>query len=271
MIESRSPVGLAFAAVLSSAPTLSAAPDVNSAAPSFSFSAGAQAWFATLEGTARVDAPGAPGTSVDFEDTLGIDNERSFAVPWMEAGFGPHRILVDGWARSYRGDRTLTETVVFNGRTFTVATNVSSDVDLETATAAYHHAFPLAGPPASVELGPLAGARYVAFEGEITSAAFSTRDEMRAVVPFLGARARSTILDTFEITAHAGGLAVKYGDVDASMLEASFEGAVRWPRVSLGAGYRVFLLRATAHEGASDEVDVDLRVDGLFGTAALHF
>src|SRR5512141_3505992 len=98
------------------------------AASGFEVGARGAYWFPKLTGNAQTNTTG--DTRFDFKDTLGVGDEN---VPFGEAflRLGNTTLRVGYTQLAFDGDKQLTQTVVFNGTTFSITDNVISSLDLK--------------------------------------------------------------------------------------------------------------------------------------------
>ncbi|MGA8754024.1 hypothetical protein, partial [Candidatus Deferrimicrobium sp.] len=98
------------------------------AAPGFEVGARGAYWFPKLTGSARTNMTG--DTQFDFKDTLGVKDEN---IPFGEAflRLGSTTLRVGYTQLTFDGDKQLTQTVVFNGITYSATDNVISSLDMK--------------------------------------------------------------------------------------------------------------------------------------------
>ncbi|HEY5191299.1 MAG TPA: hypothetical protein VII77_04880, partial [Candidatus Deferrimicrobium sp.] len=98
------------------------------AASGFEVGARGAYWFPKLTGSAQTNATG--DTRFDFKNTLGVKDEN---IPYGEAflRFGNTTLRVGYIQIKFDGSKQLTETVVFNGKTYSATDNVISMLDMK--------------------------------------------------------------------------------------------------------------------------------------------
>jgi len=192
-------------------------------------------WFPKLTGSAQTNATG--DTRFDFKDTLGVGDEN---VPFGEAflRLGGTTLRVGYSQLGFDGEKQLTQTVVFNGTTFSATDNVISSLDMKMLDGEVQYDFlrPDAG-IAGFHLGLLLKVKYVDGKVELSSASQGTvLKDFKAPIPMVGAAAGVGILkDMVRVDARASGIAYSGNhlyDVDAY---ASF---APLPFVRVQGGYR---------------------------------
>ena len=210
------------------------------AASGFEVGARGAYWFPELTGSAQTNATG--DTRFDFKDTLGVGDEN---VPFGEAflRLGNTTFRVGYTQLTFDGEKRLTQTVVFNGTTYSATENVISSLDMKMLDAEVQYDFlrPDVG-VAGFNLGLLLKVKYVDGKVELRSASQGTTSkDFKAPIPMVGAAAGAGFLkDMIRVDARAAGIAYSGNhlvDVDAY---ASF---VPLPFVRIQGGYRYIDLK----------------------------
>jgi outer membrane protein len=209
------------------------------AAPGFEVGARGAYWFPKLTGSAQSNAIG--DTRFDFKDTLGVKDEN---IPFGEAflRFGNTTLRVGYTQLAFDGDKELTQTVVFNGTTFSATDNVISRLDMKMLDGEVQFDFlrPDVG-VAGFNLGLLLKVKYVDGKVELRNSTTTETKDFKAPIPMLGAAAGVGFLkDMVRVDARAAGIAYSGNhlyDVDAY---ASF---APLPFVRIQGGYRYIDLK----------------------------
>jgi outer membrane protein len=232
------------------------------AAPGFEAGVRGAYWFPELSGDARTSAAG--DTRFDFKDTLGVGDEN---VPFGEAflRFGNTTIRV-GYARlNFDGNKVLTQTVVFNGQTFSATDNVISSLDLTMLDGEVQYDFlrPDVG-VAGLNIGLLLKVKYVDGEVELRNSTTTETREFKAPIPMVGAAAGVGFLnDMVRVDVRASGMTYSGNhlyDVDAY---ASF---APLPFVRIQGGYRYIDLKID-----QDDTLASFKLNGPYLGAQLSF
>jgi outer membrane protein len=204
------------------------------AAPGFEMGARGAYWFPELTGSAQTNAIG--DTRFDFKDTIGVKDEN---IPFGEAflRFGNTTLRVGYTQLTFDGAKELTQTVVFNGTTFSATDNVISSIDMKMLDGELQFDFlrPDVG-VAGFNLGLLLKVKYVDGKVELRDSATTATKDFKAPIPMVGAAAGVGFLkDMVRVDARAAGIAYSGNhlyDVDAY---ASF---APLPFVRIQGGYR---------------------------------
>ncbi len=209
------------------------------AASGFEVGARGAYWFPKLTGSAQTDATG--DTRFDFKDTLGVGDEN---LPFGEAfvRFGNTTLRV-GYAQvNFDGEKVLTQTVVFNGTTFSVDNNVISALDMKMLDGEVQFDFlrPSVG-VAGFNLGLLLKVKYVDGQVELRTGTTTQTKDFKAPIPMIGAAAGIGFLkDMVRVDARAAGIAYSGNHLYGADAYASF---APLPFVRLQGGYRYIDLK----------------------------
>jgi outer membrane protein len=210
------------------------------AASGFEVGARGAYWFPKLTGSAQTNATG--DTRFDFKDTLGVGDEN---IPFGEAflRFGNTTLRVGYTQLNFDGEKVLTQTVVFNGTTFSVDNNVISALDLKMLDGEVQYDFlrPDVG-VAGFNLGLLLKVKYVDGKVELhTASQAAIPKDFKAPIPMIGAAAGIGFLkDMVRVDARAAGIAYSGNhlyDADA------YASIAPLPFVRIQGGYRFIDLK----------------------------
>ena len=210
------------------------------AASGFEVGARGAYWFPKLTGSAQTNATG--DTRFDFKDTLGVNDKN---IPFGEAflRLGGTTIRV-GYAQfKFDGDKELTQTVVFNGKTYSVADNVISSLDMKMLDGEVQYDFlrPDVG-VAGFNIGLILKVKYVDGKVELRSVSQgATLKDFKAPIPMVGAAAGAGFLkDMVRVDARAAGIAYSGNHLYDADAHASF---APLPFVRIQGGYRYIDLK----------------------------
>lgn len=209
------------------------------AAPGFEVGARGAYWFPKLTGYAQTNATG--DTRFDFKDTLGVKDEN---IPFGEAflRLGNTTLRVGYTQIKFDGNKELTETVVFNGTTYSATDNVVSMLDMKMIDGEVQYDFlrPDVG-IAGFNIGLLLKVKYVDGKVELRDSTTTETKDFKAPIPMIGAAAGVGFLkDMVRVDARAAGITYSGNhlyDVDAY---ASF---APLPFVRIQGGYRYIDLK----------------------------
>jgi len=232
------------------------------AASGFEVGARGAYWFPKLSGNAQTNVTG--DTRFDFKDTLGVNDEN---IPFGEAflRLGNTTLRVGYTQFKFDGGKELTQTVVFNGVTYSATDNVISSLDMKMLDGEVQFDFlrPDVG-VAGFNLGLLLKVKYVDGEMELRSTTQTETKDFKAPIPMLGVAAGiGFIKDMIRVDVRASGIAYSGNhlyDVDAY---ASF---APLPFVRVQGGYRHIDLKID-----EDDTLASFKLSGPYLGAQLSF
>lgn len=197
------------------------------------------AWPAALSGEERVDGGGLTGTSVNLQDTLGLDNQTFPEVHVALKLLGPVRLLGSYYTTSYEGEETLTQSVTFNGTTYSSSEQVSSQMDLDLGRVLFSLS------PVNfkrVNLGLMLGADLLKVRSELSSSTTGQEQkDFTAPVPVVGVNLTLQPIDKLVFYVEASGMSVNVSNVDGQILDGIARVEYYFlPWFAITGGYRFF-------------------------------
>ena len=212
------------------------------AASGFEVGARGAYWFPKLTGNAQTTTNGVPDTRFDVKDTLGMKDEN---FPFGEAflRFGGTTLRIGYTQLKFDGNKQLTQTVVFNGTTYSASDNVISSLDMKMLDGEVQ--FDLLRPDVGIagfNIGLILKVKYVDGKVELRSVSQGTTlKDFKAPIPMVGVAAGAGFLkDLIRVDARASGMTYSGNhlyDVDAY---ASF---APLPFLRIQGGYRYIDLK----------------------------
>jgi len=222
-------------------------------------------WRPTLESEIVASTAALAGTPLDLVSNLGLDEEQNaFEGRVGLTFFRRHKLRIGYLPLSFKGDRTITQSINFDGQTFSASARVLTDLDLKILRGGYGFDF-FKTPVAS--LGILFEVHYFDGTARLRSST-GTPDEtvdFQLPVPVLGLAFRAYPITRIlsvgaEVVGVSFGSRGHYLDGEASLTFSP------WPFVELTGGYRVIDLH-----GEEGDDTLDLRLHGPFASLTLRF
>ncbi len=97
-------------------------------------------WAPSLRGTVQSSSTSVIGSNLSLGDTLGVDTSRQFVWPKATLHFAEnHRIWASYLDMRFAGDKTLTQTINFNGQQFLASQSVHSQLDFKEIAGGYQY------------------------------------------------------------------------------------------------------------------------------------
>jgi outer membrane protein len=232
------------------------------AASGFEVGARGAYWFPKLTGSAQTNATG--DTRFDFKDTLGVKDEN---IPFGEAflRLGNTTLRVGYTQMKFDGDKELTQTVVFNGTTYSASDNVISSLDMKMLDGEVQYDFlrPDIG-LAGFNLGLIVKVKYVDGKVELRNSTTTETKDFKAPIPMIGAAAGVGFLkDMVRVDARAAWIAYSGNHLYDADAYASF---APLPFIRIQGGYRYIDLKID-----KDDTLASFKLSGPYVGAQLSF
>ncbi len=237
-------------------------------AQSLAFEIGARGyyWFPSLDGTVKVDQASIIGSTIDFDKDLGIKDEDypSFEV---FVGAGNHHLSVTYTDIDYSGRKTLTRTVIFRGKDYSVSDVVTSSIAYKELDLRYQYDFlNLEGILGGFSLGGVLQVKYLdgAVRLKAELAGIDEKEDFTIPIPMLGLNLHVGILADI-LEARVRGTAISYSDSTIYELIAD----ISWtpfPFIDIHGGYRSFVVDID-----EDDVTFDYDMSGPYVALTVSF
>lgn len=197
-------------------------------------------WRQNQDGQASIDGGLFTGTTVDFQDTLGLDKSDSSRMGRVWFKMGKTRLIFDYFDSSRSGSETISQSFLFNDTSYTAGQDVTSDLDLKLLQAQFR--FTLADLKL-VDVGVGIGLNQAQINMELDNGLVGGRSTLDEKVPYPTLAAAVTIkpVPGFHIRAEASGLKVNVSGTRVNVLDARLQIETYVAHV-LGffAGYRTY-------------------------------
>jgi hypothetical protein len=217
-------------------------------------------WFPAIDGTFN----DGNGGEIDADADLGLGGNEATIVPRAFLSLGGVAMILDGFEFSAHGESTFTRTITFGGVTFQVNEDVVTDVEMTSLRGLF--AVSIVG-TSFLRVSLLGGISYydlnLTIQSQTTGEGSVSVPVPVPVIGVLGQARLSRVLFELEVS----GLAVDYGDIDASYLNVQASVGVMFFKVlAVRAGYRFVML-----DGTLEDVAIDATLDGFFVGGTLNF
>src|SRR3972149_3029492 len=87
-------------------------------------------WFTSLDSKVKVTDASLVGTEIDLVDTLGMDDKKNFWEARVDLNLGSHHLRYAYMPLSWDGSKTITQSINFQGKTYSASTKVDSSLDI---------------------------------------------------------------------------------------------------------------------------------------------
>lgn len=171
----------------------------------------ARYWMPDMKTRIRVESNGL-GTDVDAKRDLGMSDEH-FPAGSLTLQRGRHRLRFDYTPMDYSGDQTVTRTILYGGREYTIGTRVVSDLEVKHLQLSWAYQF-IDVHKGAFRLGPLVEANGFLLKGTLAapnlSTPFQRAEDLKAGIPTVGLAMNIQPHRAFEIYGQMSGM--KVGD-----------------------------------------------------------
>ena len=233
-------------------------------------------WQGNLEGTFRADDNAIQGTSVDIDETLGLEKEENLGN--LSAWFGlsgAGRIFVDWVDGTYEGDMVLANDVTFAGTTFLAGSDVHSKLEWRALTGLYLYDLPMSQDKGftRLDLSFGAGIKFLRLNGRLTTPGLDESGTFKAPFPVVAGTARLSLGDYLAVEVEANGMHVESweGVATGTIYDVSLSAQVRYNVFFGGIGYRWFGVNIEDERADIDKVQADFYLRGIFGEVGVTF
>ena len=234
-------------------------------ASSMAFEVGARGyyWFPSLDGTVKVDDD-IEGTTIDFDNDLGIDNEN---YPSVEAfvGLGDHHLSLTYTEIDYSGKNRLTREITFGGETYSFGAEVDSSIQYSMIDLHYQYdILDLENILAGFSLGAVAQVKYLDGDISLKTTGIDEQEDFTLPIPMVGVNLHVGILADI-LEARLRGTIIGYSGnaIYEVMADISF---TPFPFIDIHGGYKTFVIDID-----EDDVVFDYDMSGPYVAVTVGF
>ena len=233
---------------------------------SLAFEIGARGyyWFPSLDGTVKVDEAGIIGTTLDFENDLGIEDENYPSVEVFVGG-GNHHLSLTHTNIEYSGRKTLTREIIYRGKTYAVSDLVTSSIEYQMLDLHYQYdLLDLENILGGFSLGGVLQVKYLDGNVSLKTTGIDEKEDFTIPIPMVGLNLHIGILADI-LEARVRGTAIGYSGNTIYELMAD----ISWtpfPFLDIHGGYKSFIMDID-----EDEVVFDYDMSGPYVALTLSF
>ena len=226
----------------------------------------ARYWLADLDGSAKIEGDSIPGTSLDLDGDLDVEDADLLELR-LTIGTGLNSKLRFAYTYGeFDGNRTLDQSIEFAGTTFAAGSRVESDIAVHYGRIGW--AWQFLAVPGIFKIGPLLEVKGLVVDTSLRGRAAGDAVRESALVPMVfptvGLMANVTPLDWLEIFAEVSG--IPFGDLGHIVDADAGVRVTPLPLLSIFAGYRLL----DARIDIDDDV-AELTLSGPFLGASVRF
>jgi len=233
---------------------------------SLAFEIGARGyyWFPTLDGTVKVDEASIIGTTIDFDEDLGIEDENYPSVEVFVGG-GNHHLYFIHTEIDYSGRKMLTREIKFEGKTYPVSALVTSSIQYKMMDLLYQYDFlNLENVLGGFSLGGVFQVKYIDGKVGLKTTGIDEEEDFTIPIPMIGLNLHMGILAQI-LQVRLRGTAISYSE--STIYELM--GDISWtpfPLVDIHGGYRTFVIDID-----EDDLTFDYDMSGPYVALTLSF
>lgn len=213
-------------------------------------------WFSNLDGTVKSTSAGIAGTDIDLVNTLGMESSKDFLEGRITLDLGNHRLRYAYIPMKWTGSKTISQSVVFNGTTYSASTKVDSELKLNYHRLSYEYDVINT---LDNRLGLILDVKYLDQQARLKASAlgFDKSESIKVPVPAIGLAAQVGLPYFLTVGGEVTGITV---GKKAYLVDG--EAGVNFkpiPLVTVSGGYRYFRLHIEKNDNKGD-----LTIDGPF-------
>ena len=221
-------------------------------------------WFPSLDGNVQVDEAAIIGTTINFENDLGIEDENYPSVEVFLGG-GKHHLSLTYTDIDYSGENTPTKQITFNGKKYSTTYIIESSIEYRVMDLHYQYDFlNLENVLSGFSLGAVLQVKYLDGEVGLKSIEFDEKEDFTLPIPMIGLNLHIGILaDVLE--ARLRGTAIGY----AGNTIYELMGDISWtplPFLDIHGGYKTFVIDID-----EDDVVFDYDMSGPYVALTVSF
>ncbi|MBI1911319.1 MAG: hypothetical protein HYS21_04905 [Deltaproteobacteria bacterium] len=220
-------------------------------------------WFTELDDTIKVTSGNVIGTEIDLKNDLGVDDKKNFWEGRITLELGSHKLRYGYMPLKWDGSKNLTQSVVFNGQTYSASADVNSELKMDYHRLGYEYDF---FDTLNNRLGVILEVKY--FDGDAklksTSLGLNEQESFKLPIPTVGITGQVGLPLLLSVGGEVTGVTL---GSSAYLVDA--EAGINLkpaPFVVISGGYRIFKLHVE-----SDDDKVDLTVKGPFVSLRADF
>lgn len=210
-------------------------------------------WFTTFSDTVKLSSGSVAGTNINFVDDLNVDDKKNFWDGRITLELGSHKLRYGFMPLSWTGTKTLSQSVVFNGRTFSASTTVDTKLKADYHRLGYEYDII---DLLDNKLGVIFEVKYFDADARLSASSLGVNESgtLKAPIPTVGVAAQVGLPFLVniggEVTGISAGSKIYLVDGEAAL---NFKPA---PFVVISGGYRVMKFHV---EKSNDKVDLTLK------------
>lgn len=206
-------------------------------------------WFTNLDAKAKVSNGSIIGSDIDLVNTLGVDDKKNFWDLRLGLELGSHKIRYGYIPMKWDGTKAVSQSVTFNGKTYSAATPVESHMKINYHRLGYEYDFI---DILNNRLGIILEAKYFDTSTNLKAPALGLNESksLKVPVPTVGLTGQVGLPMLFSIGGEVTGVTIGSkaylfdGEAGLNIKPAPF--------ITVSAGYRYFKLHLEDKNNKAD-------------------
>ena len=207
-------------------------------------------WFTTLESNVKATDLGVIGSEINLVDTLGVDDKKNFWEARVDLNLGSHHLRYGYMPLSWDGQKTITQSINFDGKTYSASARVDSNLDITYQRLGYRYNII---DTLGNQLGIIFDIKLFDIEARLKTTGIDESYSVTAPVPTIGLGAQIGLPFLFTVGAEVTGIAYSGNHLIDGEAAINFNPI---PFITISGGYRIFDLKV---EDGDDKVDFSLK------------
>jgi len=208
-------------------------------------------WFTTLESNVKATDLGVIGSEINLVDTLGVDDKKNFWEARVDLNLGSHHLRYGYMPLSWDGQKTITQSINFDGKTYSASARVDSNLDITYQRLGYRYNII---DTLGNQLGIILDIKLFDIEARLKTTGIPDESySVTAPIPTIGLGAQIGLPFLFTVGAEVTGIAYSGNHLIDGEAAINFNPI---PFITISGGYRIFDLKV---EDGDDKVDFSLK------------
>lgn len=235
------------------------------------FFLGVGAYWSTSNTQARLDSPSGVGTTVDFEDLLGLDDNR--VVPQGLARWRMSdrwRLELEYFELDRDESRSINGEIVWGDETYPIGTTIDSRFDFSVARLSCGYSF---FKRQDKELGIALGFHLTNIEAELASSTGAQQEDgkLLAPLPVLSMYGQFAMTDLWALSGRLDAFALEYEDYSGHVFSIGIDALCQpWRHFGFGFGWRALDVEVKA-ESSGWSGEIQTNYSGPIAFASVSF
>lgn len=203
-------------------------------------------WFTSLDAKVKSTETNLIGTEIDVVNTLGMEKSKNFLEGRVDFNLGDHHLRYAYIPLSWKGDKTITQSVNFAGTTYSANAKVESKLDIIYQRVGYRYNII---DTLGNQLGIIFDVKLLDVKANLKTTGIDKSYSVSAPIPTIGVGAQIGLPYLFSIGGEITGIV--YGDNQL----VDWEAAVNFnpiPFTTISGGYRTFTVNVKDKDNKVD-------------------